>query len=1013
MSLREYCSNQLTSFSFQRVRTFDSKTVLPAALFGAGLFLWSMCLWVHFGGTVEGRLAVLMALFLGFASRRLVHGASQRLVTITLAIWTIAQAVFVDFIASMMRQVPYSFLESLTGQTLFIVLVALVGLAPGVAFGYAICRHNAPNRPQLGSALGAVSGVVAAWIASIFCPLAWLLGLLALTYVVHSFRSGDQALSAPEKTDGRSTARLASFDMTLAIACGLTLGVAVRFVGQWFLWTPTTWACVLVCGAIASAFRVRWNAASLVGIASGGLLIGYPLMIHVGLFSAASFDSVPAQIASNCSLICLSLLLPFVAMWAIARRRPTPLTLLPMACGASAGLLALFPVPAILTVSATIALMATIAVPRRRRFVAAAIGSMLAVAGFVFDTYQPESLASLLHAPTARLMAAQGNTVNEILAADDARFVESIDVADGVLTAWSQRGFQVAINEDERSLGTLTQRTDLGPCLGAETMSVVLPVTLHEAPRRLVICGAGNGESVLAVTEFGIPVIEVVDSKSRMEFLKKHSGERGDCWNDERVVTRPMPAHWLSHCRPLGADVLVVNLPGAGRLQGAGTQTAGHVRGLSRHLAPGGIVCQRIDVNGLDATTVLSAAAAFRDVFQQVHAFEISVGQWVVIGTHESTPLVNIGLVDQLKRHDVRRLLGQVGWDWSVVLKLYTLGPDELTQAIAKANVATPTMASSHALRTQAFTSTSRNSAKFDSFKTQISPFVTRSLDRLDDAGLIREVEARIADSTERDRLLGESTDDFWGYRTVLRDRLKTRPRAAIQQVGYSDEFKQQLHPEDVRRKEFLAALGVAISNQDAAVLDRFIEPYDPLVSPFIYGEAAKIHAESNEPEASLDDLVASVFKTYNDMSVRNAVQALNYVCDGYGGNDITRYDLAQGLLEQMRRRWHARITSGNESLVRSEILRESIDQTREAFATLDSIVENNPSLDSHWAVRKPVLRRDLVERMRMHQRAEQEKRLLFEQKKAFLKAERDRKKNESKSQSANADKGQTGMSDL
>lgn len=974
-AVRQFIARQITS-------RLSPTEISRSALLGAAIFVWAIVLWTHLGGAIEGRLAVLVGVGAGLAGTTLLGGVSQRLLAATAACWAAGQLVLADFTTTTIGLVPIDFIESSLGRAAIVLAAGLIGIAPGVAFAASLA-----NGSRLSRSAGLVLGSLAIWGLSIALPL-WALSAVIVAGLVVITITANGETQIPTRPTTRPT-QLAG-DLVLVAAAGLWLGVVLRFIGQWYHWTPTTWASVLASAGVATGLRTRWSAAAWLTLSPALALAGYPLIVRLSLLATSEVHSTTGLVLLRGCLIALLMLPIWTAVFAVCRRGRTGLRVGLATGGAVVGLAAFVPVAPAAALVAVVGLPTTAMSWTPRRLAVAATACCVAIAGVSFGSYQPWALSRLVHSPSALAMTGQGESITTILAADEARLIESHDVPDGSLVAWGMRGFQTAICDDGTALGTLTARPAWGPRLGSDVLSAALPLTLHPNPQTVAIVGIGNGETALTATDFAVPSIRLYDRNETLEFVKRHSGSRSAAWSDSRLETHNIAPRWFAITDSQRADVIVIDVADITSLDAAGWGTTEHSAALKRRLNDGGLCCLRLRSGAVDADTLLMAADSFQSVFAQTHLIEVGPSQWTLIGTDDEQPLINAAFVARLQHDNVRRVLGEAGWDWSVVMDLHTLGPDELDQAITEAGLQRDSIVASKLDRRGGLVAMSRAASKFDSYREFISPLVTRPLASIEDATISRDVEARLADSKERDRILGSAADEFWAYRSSLKDRLKTRPRSAIQQTGYTGELTPQLHPEDERRKAYLATLGLAISEKDGARLNDFIAPYDSLVSVFVHGEAARIHREAGESEQALDHLIAAIFHTHNDMSVAPINQALGCLQIGLD-DDLVQYDLAQGLLEQLRRRWHARIAVGDPNLARSDAIRATVDSAKETIASLDTLVANHPALATHWNRRRPLLHRDLVERLRMHQQADQARRLQFEQRRAYLKAERER----------------------
>ena len=131
----------------------------------------------------------------------------------------------------------------------------------------------------------------------------------------------------------------------------------------------------------------------------------------------------------------------------------------------------------------------------------------------------------------------------------------------------------------------------------------------------------------------------------------------------------------------------------------------------------------------------------------------------------------------------------------------------------------------------------------------------SRLIEWLGDSQVSKELVRRLEEVMTQQKLVRENPDaHWWEYRNKLKKQLQDRPRSAIQQVKAMDE-KQTLHPEDIRRRDYFLALGIAArqpvpTRKQIAAVEEFLEPYDPLISYFARQETADMLAGCGEDTA-------------------------------------------------------------------------------------------------------------------------------------------------------------------
>lgn len=976
MGFRVSTPARFQSLFVKGLAQIELRSLLANAACSAAVYAWALLFWTRFGGQAEGRVAAVMGIACGLALAPLAERLSKRALAAGLLVWTLALPVIVDLAATMLGVLPNFILESSVGLQIASSVCGVLVFAPGVAIARCLIRGTRQSVTY-----GLAFGPLLAFALSLLTPIS-LLGAIAAAGCIAVIWTSEPDTRRLRRQSG--ALRWNSVEIALAIASGLTLGVALRFVGQWYLWVPHTWASILIAGGIASGIRARWSTAAVLAFISGLLLLGYSAVVHVSFAAAVAADSAFTAVVASMLLSVGVLVGPWVAVIATCRRGSSERVLV-AGVGTAIGMTAIVEPTLALISASCVGVAGALRVSNLTWRSIAISGCAMTLLGAALGTYAPALLPRLLHSSSAMAMTRSGTPKSEIFGADESRLDAVLETTDGVLTTWATRGFQSVTCVDGHLQGSLAVDDMLGPRIATDVLAGVVPLALHSSPTTISVVGLGSGETTLTLAEFGMATVTAFDRPEHVERLRRVAASRLSESAASAIHAVPIPARMATDAgRIEQSDIIVVDFPSPALLGNAGTTTVTFVRGLRQHLHPDGVVCQRYRTSGLYAKDLLSLGAAYQKCFQQTQLLEIGPGDWLVIGTDRPGPLFDYDFIDRLQREDVRFALAKASLDWSIVMSLYGLGGDDLASALEKANVSAASVLSARDTRLQGVEVLRRDPNRFASFTDAISPFVKRPADMFEDSVLVREIEGRLADIKQANTVLAESTDQFWAYRATIKDRLKSRPRAAIQQVSYDD--KPTLHPEDVRRKLYLAALGSAISEQDPSVIEQFEHPFDPLVSYFLHGEASRIARERGDAENAFRHQMVSVYGTSNDLSSASAVDALDALSNGVGGDDVRRYDLAQGLLEQLRRRWHLRVQKGELDRLAQESLRYTIRQTRETLDVLDSIVEANPQLASHWEMREPILRRDLIENLRLHQRAIQENNVRREQMRAALK---------------------------
>jgi hypothetical protein len=369
-------------------------------------------------------------------------------------------------------------------------------------------------------------------------------------------------------------------------------------------------------------------------------------------------------------------------------------------------------------------------------------------------------------------------------------------------------------------------------------------------------------------------------------------------------------------------DVVILNEGQAALSSAAPRFTSDYYTRWAEKLNEGGILCQRFQHLDFGAQSLRNMLCTLQSVFRQVAAVETAPGEFLLLASRSEQPLVDAEIIHRCEAPHVRRVMSQLGWDWSVLLALTAFDPQQVRE-IASAGEAAANSALSGRFAFALPPEVMRGGPKLEEVRTLLSGRSSRMLAWLGDEADLLSVNERLADVNEQQRVIRENPDGVWAYRKTIRRRLQDRPRTAILPVAH-EGLRRQLHPEDERRKEYLLALGAAATLPDPPreaidAVAAFAEPYDPLVSYFAHHEVALLlgRATTPDPRAELQHRLHTIyFNAAYDRSIRNVVAALEIVLDHPDavGAPLDRWDLMNSLLEVLEQRWSIRVQLGHAS---------------------------------------------------------------------------------------------------
>ena len=751
---------------------------------------------------------------------------------------------------------------------------------------------------------------------------------------------------------------------------GLAFAASLRLL---LLWTPAsllTVQTVLLAIAVAAAVRVTLGAA-LVGlaIAAGGLLLIEPLALRVALTTTATVDSVFLLAGFRITAGVLLLLAPAVALTRASAARPAVSLVAALAVAASLAV-PVDPVAVLLTagfgallISAVIGLMQK-GGTLRRQLVGPALAVPSLAAAVAFGGVSHAKPAALLYSGSAFAATRGGLSLDEVAAAMEPRCVAVESDSAGTLTAWTVDGLQIALRENGLPVGTLTIDPRLAPADVAATLAAAIPLAAHPNPDRVAIVGLAAGESAIAVTRYPVRSIAVVEAQSRQVAIEGLLGARGEMLRtDERTVTHDAAPHDLDSVAPLRADVIILSAAQPSLLGGAGLFDTRHFRRVARHLNEGGLIAQRLQTPDLTAESLAALVATLDECLADVAIVQNGSSEILLLAGDLSTIDAD-ALASRMSQPHARAVLADAGLDWASVLEARWLDVETTRRLAAMAEPRSPGKAANERLLPlELMDWTPKWRRHLALWRDNGTPLI----EQIDTVELRREAIARVDDLRKRTELLRDRPDQYWAYRGLLRERLQKRPRAKVQQV--KGELIHGLHPEDAARKDYLVALSEATRDPTPAAidrLDRFAEPFDPLVSYFLHGEAGHLNREAGRPGRALSHLTHQIAFGGPDPSVRPLLDAMAILIDSPELIDdpTQRYDFASGLLTRLHHRWNGRVAAGIESQLEGFDLEDSITLSRRMIDRLDEW-SADAGTESHWSRRRSALRSELLAELR------------------------------------------------
>jgi hypothetical protein len=424
--------------------------------------------------------------------------------------------------------------------------------------------------------------------------------------------------------------------------------------------------------------------------------------------------------------------------------------------------------------------------------------------------------------------------------------------------------------------------------------------------------------------------------------------------------------------------VIVANPVHAALGRASAEYTMEFYRRAAGKLAADGIFCQRFQHIDFGPGPIRGVGVTMEAAFRDVVAVSVAPGELLFLGTNSPRGLVHDGLVERLQAQHVRRALGRLGWDWSVILNVPVFGHDAF-ESLAKSSRWGRNSAANGRLAFGLPPELMRWGPKLQDAQAALAKHSTRFLEWDNVDGEDPEILKRLADVAAQHKLMTGFTDQPWSYRAALREDLETSSRSIIRQVSARLE-EQEIHPVDKQRKDYVMALGKAAQTGHPErdrldQLQKSAEPYDPLITYFMHHEAAEIYARSEPHDADADSellhrLHAAYYADPGDRSVRNIARALELLAEHpeLAADAGQRWDHINALMQALKLRWANRSTAPP-SPTRIELndVERSMTSLELAFAEMDRMEMAGAVSGTHWPARKQVLEISLVRPLRTY----------------------------------------------
>ena len=591
----------------------------------------------------------------------------------------------------------------------------------------------------------------------------------------------------------------------------------------------------------------------------------------------------------------------------------------------------------------------------------------LPVAGLVLlsvlsGRYDPQRSARVLFSGRVIAAAEQEwpSRLNESL--DESRFVERRETGDATLSVWSQQGARRLLRIDGVPVSAWSQDPAISPRHGSEVLGSVLPLVLHQRPRRVLLLGLGGGEGLRAGLGFPVDRIDCVEPDRGLCELVAAK----DVFQDARLRWSHLPAALAVSSASGDYDVVIATATAPVSWRAESTRTLEFYRNAARQLAPGGIFCQALSHRDVGAAAVLVPHATLEAVFELSVQVPVGSGRVLVLATNDPKLINRPGLVARLQGPHVRAALAEIGWDWSNLLQLPVQQPCFDRDTLPLNHVGSGWLA---ARLPSAALSGGPLLETFE--KPPLSPArPLLSFAEIEDEW-VAEVRERLADLVKGQKLLGRGAEGIRAYRKAVDKQITSRPRFVFERNS-GQRIKRLRHPIDRRRQQFLKVLArvEGLEDPSAAQIEgvvAFAKPFDPLLSEFIHREAASLWSRR-----SGEDLRRELRHRLHSVYFR--ARAANGVDDVYEAiESLLRvkpervesagdWDHCNAMLELLKQRWSGR----SAARLGPKDARATIEVVGRLLDRMDELIQLDSRLGHRWSERREVVDRGLIDPLRL-----------------------------------------------
>lgn len=958
-----------------------------------------------FGFSHETNAALLVAVGLSFLAgsqigRRFSFFSASGLPAVVGACWLALLTTISQGTVDLLAMLPSEWLEGESSRLAVLTLAAMAVVGVPSACGAMVLEQSRSRRHEFSLTLGLIAGLMVATL--LVGPIVGLNHAsyviafgVALVWIVQQWRMGSPSVPRPEEYSLEEGWGNWAVGLACLVAAGVGGGVLTRAFAQFVPSGPYLLASggagVLLGVAIATMGR-RFAPPVGMGRLFGALCIAGGVLLPLALFESllklhmhanVSISSVPMLIALRAGTVCLGFLPVGVGIGLLSaspengRRFPwTPLAWFAFGLAATPWILPQTGVVKLaLGVSAVVVLLT---LPRvglpvgQRRWQMVGVGAagcgVLAL-GVLSGGYAPAQSAQLLYDANALVSWKSGIPFRLLPTLDDTRLLAVVETPQGTLTTWRNRGTAISSRLNGIPLAMAVEQPASCPLPSAEVLRAALPLMLLEQVDSILMLSDPGGMGAAVASRFPLRQITCYDPLRLGRAGQQLFPNRMD---DPRFTGSTMAPHLALLMDDQHFDV-VVSSPGHPAMLSHGVEfTREFYARAAARLNSGGVFCQRMRIGDFGPDALQIVARTMGEVFQQVTAIELSGGEIALLGSLGEEALVTESLDKRLQRTHVRRLLADLGWDWSMPLNLKSISDKELrkfSDPVAANTAASDLLA--HYLPLEMMRWAPKGAELQEAIGSAAVPLAQIATNKDDH----EEIAQRIKMVERQHDMMSRYPDQPWAYRKTVRKHLSESPKSTIQRVN--GQLDRVLHPEESRRIEYFKALGNAlrdIEEPNLAALEGFAEPYDPMITYFLHHEIAPLYAQLGAEGRGRElshRLKAAYFADPRDRSIRNIAAAIQLVAahPEVTTSKTDQFDQLNGLVELLLTRWENRGTSSIPASPEMALVDvdRSLDALSKALPVMETLAGDASMSSEQWKNRADAIERTISRPLRKY----------------------------------------------